>query len=165
MREIGDAWTRDSLCIASEHLGSSLVRGALESALRAGTVAADAPTVLFATPAEERHEIGLLVAAIVAQAAGARPLYLGTDLPLDEIVTAADRARVQTVALSVVTLPEATVTTLVRDLRARLSSDVDLWIGGAGATPAAAGVAYLSSLDELESRVAALRAHISRRAG
>lgn len=165
MREIGDAWERDAFCIAAEHLGSTLVRGALESALRAGSSAFDAPTILFATPSGERHEIGLLIAATVAQSAGARPLYLGTDLPLEEIVTAAHRGGVQTVALSVVTLPEASARALVRDLRARLSSDVDLWIGGAAATPAATGVAYLGSLDEIERRVSALRAHNDRRAG
>lgn len=165
MQRIGDEWARDALCIGSEHLGSTLIRGALESALRAGSSADDAPTVLFATPTDERHEIGLLMAATIAQSAGARPLYLGPDLPLEEIVTAADRAGVQAVALSFVTLSEASAAALVRDLRARLAPNVDLWVGGAGATAGATGVAHLGSLDELEKRVAALRAHQSRKAG
>jgi DNA-binding transcriptional MerR regulator/methylmalonyl-CoA mutase cobalamin-binding subunit len=165
MHEIGDAWESDALCIASEHLGSTIVRRALEAALRGGSRAVDAPTVLFATPPGERHEIGLLIAAIVAQAAGARPLYLGTDLPLEEIVRGADRAGVQTVAISVVNLPEATAGAVVRDLREQLSKDVDLWVGGEAAPQAAAGIAYLGSLDELERRVSALCAHMNRKAG
>ncbi len=165
MREIGDAWERDSLCIASEHLGSALIRASLESALRAGASTAEGPTIVFATPSDEQHELGLLVAAVIAQTAGARPLYLGANLPLDEIVLAADRAGASAVAISVVTLPETTAQALVRDLRARLSSDVDIWVGGGGATAAAAGVAQLDNLEELDSRVNSLVAHLARRAG
>lgn len=165
MREIGDAWQRDSLCIASEHLGSAVIRSCLETALRSSASPADGPVILFATPPGENHELGLLVAAVVAQAAGARTLYLGADLPLDEIALAADRAGAQAVALSVVTLPETTARELVKTLRAQLSKDVDLWVGGRGATPAATGVSQLDSLDEFETRVGALREHLARRVG
>ena len=41
---------------------------------------------MLATPAGERHELGLLTAALCAQDQGARVFYLGSDLPTSEIV-------------------------------------------------------------------------------
>ncbi len=43
---------------------------------------------VFSTLPRERHERGTLMAAVCAQNAGARVLYLGPDLPISEIVTA-----------------------------------------------------------------------------
>lgn len=160
MFEIGEAWAREDLCIGSEHLGTTLVRGALETALRATSPAPEAPVVVFGTPSGERHEIGLLVASIIAQAAGANPLYLGPDLPVEELVFAANRAGADAVAISVVTLDPDQALQYVNDLRRRLSQGTDLWIGGAAAMETQPGVHHVESLDELERRVSAL--HLGR---
>lgn len=159
MQEVGEAWRRDAICVASEHLATTLVRGALDSALRIGSARDDAPTLLFATPAGEHHEIGLLSAAIISQSAGARVLYLGADLPSDEIASAAARSGAQAVVLSLVNHKPAEASRLVREIREQLASGIDLWVGGSAARPEVFGIAYTNSFAELEQRVRRLMNH------
>jgi hypothetical protein len=95
--------------------------------------------------------------------AGANPLYLGPDVPHDELARAASHAGAAALALSVVNPPTAEQTRTLAALRASLPADVALWVGGAGAkslTPPA-GVEHIAGLEQLEQRVGllALDAH------
>ena len=95
LREIGARWESGTLRPAQEHLVSSIIRSVLGGMLRTMPRASTGPTIVFATPSGERHELGLLSAAVLAAAAGARVVYLGPDLP------AADAARLEFVAAAV----------------------------------------------------------------
>jgi len=53
-------------------MASALLRSLLGAALRPGPRATGAPVVLFATLPGERHELGLLISALVAVGEGAR---------------------------------------------------------------------------------------------
>ena len=46
------------------------------------------PRIVFATPAGERHELGLLMAALTALGASGHPLYLGAELPVEDLLAA-----------------------------------------------------------------------------
>lgn len=154
LQEIGEAWTRARVCIASEHLGSSLLRSLLGAALRPSALHRGAPRIVFATPAGERHELGLLIAALSALGAGAYPVYLGPDLPVGELLVAVERTGAPALALGIVALPVADAERFLRALRAGLPEDVELWVGGSRTTELTlpAGVALVSSLDALEQR-------------
>ncbi len=156
---LGDGWMSQRLCIASEHLGSALLRSLLGSALRPTVAHRGAPIVVFATVPGERHEIGLLIAALTALGAGANPLYLGSDLPLEEIVGAARRTAAQAVAIGAVVTPAPELVADLRRLREELPRRVELWVGGAGALAVEVpeGVQRLDSLRRLEQRVELLR--------
>jgi len=159
IQAIGEGWERRTLCIASEHLGSALLRSLLGSALRTTTAHRDAPAIVFGTLPGERHEIGLLIAAHVALGAGANPVYLGAELPVEELVAAARLARAAAVALSAVLAVEGELEAQLEALRSALPRRVELWIGGAAAVGAARpeGVVLLDSLSRLEQRVELLR--------
>jgi cobalamin-dependent methionine synthase I len=58
------------------------------------------PQVLLATLPGEQHALGLLMAEARLWQAGNVTLNLGTDVPMDQIVAAAKRTGVTTVALS-----------------------------------------------------------------
>jgi len=107
------------------------MRGVLSRAQRA-VGGPGAACLALATPAGELHELGILMAALCAQERGVRVLYLGPDLPADEIAAAALRARVQAVGLGIVSLDPAAAAQEVRALRQRLPRTVELWLGGAG---------------------------------
>jgi len=158
LEQIGDEWQRKRLCVASEHLGSAILRDLLGVALRSAPRSQLAPSVLFATLEGERHELGLLIAAQTAASVGALPVFLGCDLPVDEIVQAAARTGADAVALGVTALPAADAEPLLRALREALPAEVELWVGGAGALPLSLpeGSVGLQSLDALEHRVALL---------
>jgi DNA-binding transcriptional MerR regulator/methylmalonyl-CoA mutase cobalamin-binding subunit len=158
LSRIGMAWEQGELSVAAEHLTSAQLRTVLGAALRSSALATARPPILFATPSGERHEFGLLVAALVAVGAGARVVYLGTDLPAEEVAGAASELGAAAVALSFVALDPASSQAYLRDLRERLAPAVGLWLGGAGCDglDLPQGCERIEQVQELERRVARL---------
>jgi len=156
--EIGARWSDGRLGVACEHLATALLRSLLGAALQPGAAALRGPRIVFATLSGERHELGLLMAAQSAMSAGANPLYLGPDVPADELAVATSRSGAAALALSLVTPPDDAATTALAALRRELPTSVALWVGGAGAREleTGAGVERLASLEQLEHRVALL---------
>jgi methylmalonyl-CoA mutase cobalamin-binding subunit len=122
--------------------------------------AGSASRLVLATPAGERHELGILMVALCAQEQGVRALYLGCDLPADEIADAALRVRARAVGLGIVSLEATAADREVRALRRRLPRSVELWLGGAGSARLErlpAGTLAFPDLAALETRLVLLR--------
>ena len=102
LTRIGELWHQGALSIASEHLASVVVRSFIARLHPAGASTTAAPTLLTTTPAGQRHELGALLAAHAALAAGWQALFLGADLPAGEIAAACGRTAARAVALSLV---------------------------------------------------------------
>jgi len=156
LHEIGRLWEAGELSPAYEHAASAAIRRRLEWLAPSFDVADDAPMVVIATPPEERHELGAMLAAAVAAAAGWRVTYLGADLPPAEIVGAARRTGADLVALSVVypARPDR-LDTDIQQIRKNLPAATPLVIGGHGAaaldgTDRTAGVRYLPTLEAFD---------------
>jgi DNA-binding transcriptional MerR regulator/methylmalonyl-CoA mutase cobalamin-binding subunit len=98
----GAMWGEGTLRIAHEHFGSSIIRGFLSNLSREPASPRPGHTMLVATPAGQNHEFGALFVAIEAASYGWRPLYIGPNLPAEEIAAAAIANRVRAVALSIV---------------------------------------------------------------
>jgi len=158
LEEIGSRWTDGRFGIGPEHLTSGILRSLLGSSLQPSAASRQGPTILFATPSGERHELGILMAALVAMAAGANPVYLGIELPVDDVLTAVETSGATAVATSVVTLEGDSALRTLRAMRLGLDPRVSLWVGGLGARDLALpeGVEYLASLEALEQRVTLL---------
>jgi MerR family transcriptional regulator, light-induced transcriptional regulator len=139
VHRVGALWADGELPIAAEHLLTGTLRNLLASLLQRR--AQTGRPVLLAAPAGERHEIGLLLVALVALDTGVNIAYLGVDLPAGEIVAAAQHVRARVVGLSVVA--GVNRTHAVREIEAiqtALPADIELWLGGADAGRAAADV-------------------------
>jgi methanogenic corrinoid protein MtbC1 len=135
LSEIGERWSAGEISVAHEHMASAAVRQVLGGLLQAAPLDAGAPEALFGTPAGERHELGSLMAAATAAAAGWRVVYLGPDLPTDDLLVAVSRHRPRLLALSLMTDARSPDTVrALTDLRRRLPTDVALVVGGRGAT-------------------------------
>lgn len=158
LEAIGEAWVAARICVASEHLGSGLLRSLLGGTLRPTVVSGNAPVIVFATPTGERHEMGLLLAAVTALGAGGNPLYLGPDLPVDEILGAVKTSAARALAVSIVATPPDKAQELLAALRDGLSEEVELWVGGRGAQELELPPqsARIDSFDTLEQRVTLL---------
>ncbi len=155
LREVGERWSQGRFSVAAEHLATSLVRNLLGSVLRRRAGSENAGPVLFATPPEERHELGTLVQAVVAAEAGAQVVYLGADLPVDELAGAAERLRARAVALGVSCLDEASARRAVEALRRELPAEVDLWVGGdaSAALDGLRGVERIADTEALQRKL------------
>jgi DNA-binding transcriptional MerR regulator len=158
IREIGERWADGRIGVAVEHLATGFLRSMLGASLQPSATSLRGPRIVFATPPGERHELGLQMAALTALSAGANPIYLGADLPVEDLLAAVEDASATVLALGLVALPGAQTERVVAEIRSGLPVTTRLWVGGVGAQDAAfpEGVEYIETLGELEQRVALL---------
>jgi MerR family transcriptional regulator, light-induced transcriptional regulator len=132
MRHTGTDWHAGRLSAGQEHLLSAVLRSLLGGIIRAMPHAPRRPSVLMTTLPRDRHEFGILGAALLAALAGIRVTYLGVELPPDEIVDAARRSGASVVLLGLTytdARPRAAAD--VERIARRLPAGVELWLGGA----------------------------------
>ncbi len=159
LRLVGDEWHAGRLTPSQEHLASSIVHDILIATMRGFTRGPDSPRVLVATPAGERHAIGAALAGAFAAVEGWNVIYLGTDLPANEIAAAAVTADVSLVALSIVHIDDRErVLDELRSLRGRLPDAIGMTAGGTGATLlkrelTASGVRVAEKIEDLFASV------------
>jgi DNA-binding transcriptional MerR regulator len=158
LREIGDRWAAGSMCIASEHLASTILRSLLGTCLRATTAGQQSAPILFTTLPGEEHELGSLMAAVTTAQAGGHPIFIGSNLPVPEIVHAADSLDAAAVAVGLCHVNGLDVPATLRALRDALPARVEIWIGGPGvdAFPLPPQVQPIADNDQLERKIALL---------
>jgi methanogenic corrinoid protein MtbC1 len=133
LREVGERWHSGEFSIAQERLVSTTVRKHIGLIVETYDRAATLPAVVFATLPGERHELGLLMAALVCASHGFKVHYLGPDLPPQEIARYAKGVAASVVALSVVLLEGAhDLPAMMRALVAELGDGTLVWLGGSG---------------------------------
>lgn len=159
LREVGERWEKGDLCVASEHLVSTCLRSLLGTSLRRGSSGSTGPPIVFTTLSDDRHELGALSCAVAVAELGAHPVYLGPDLPPEEIASACGTLGAAAVALSMSAYaPEHDRERALAELRDAVSSDVLIWVGGSGveALELPAGVERMADLAALEHAVSLL---------
>ena len=100
--KVGDMWHDGTIRVANEHLATAVIRSFLVNLIDQQTPSENAPIVISATPRGQDHELGALIAAVVASSAGWKVVYLGPNLPVEEIVAVTDKLEAKAVALSLV---------------------------------------------------------------
>jgi len=134
LREVGERWHRGEFSIAQERLVSATVRKHIALILDTYDRTARHPAIVFATLQGERHELGLLMSAMICASHGVKVHYLGPDLPAREIGRYALEVDAAVVALSVVLLEGIErVPEQLAEIRAAVGPDTPVWIGGSGA--------------------------------
>lgn len=159
---IGSLWHQGVLRPAQEHVATAVIRRTLSWMMELAMPAPDAPCVVVGTPAGQHHEMGAMIAAAVIAGHGMRVLYLGADLPAQEIAAAALQSRARAVALSVVyPQDDPRLADEVLALRAAVPTAVGIIVGGAAAPAYAkawrpADVTVARSLDDLRDYIRGL---------
>ena len=159
MKDLGERWESGAIRPAQEHLVSAAIRSVLGSLLRTLPNSPRARTLVLATASGERHELGLLCAAVLAAARGINVVYLGPDLPGSDIAHAA------TIAEAHALLIAATQPTIDRnDLRAlsKIPPHVEIWAGGPHAAALRSAIGSRArQMDSLEAFQAWCEDHAS----
>lgn len=145
---IGNLWQEGRLRIVEEHLASAVIRnllGRIKTDLQPTSVA---PKIIIATPPRQWHELGALLAAATAAYEGWKVIYLGANLPVEEITKAAQLHKAKLVALSIIYPVDDPYLHLdLKKLRNLLGSQVQLIIGGQ------ATEAYLATIQSINATV------------
>jgi len=159
LRRVGDEWHAGRVTLAQEHLVSSLVHDILAESMRSFAGRNGGPRALVATLAGERHAIGAALVGAAAAADGWNVLYLGPDLPANEIADAAAAAGARVVAVSIVYVEQRNaVIAAVQTLRSRLPQPITLLAGGQGAVALGSELARIGI--RVESNIPGLLAEL-----
>jgi methanogenic corrinoid protein MtbC1 len=134
LRDVGELWEAGECGVAEEHFATAFVREKLAGIIAdLDTGAARGPEAVCAGLEGERHEFGLMATSISLATRGWRVLYLGTDLPMDEIHRVVQSRRPALLCTSVVnSLGTAEFRRLARELREITPPETEIVIGGPG---------------------------------
>ena len=127
---IGEAWEAGELTVAQEHFASAGLMRAISATFDAAPVAATGPTVLVGLPAGDRHQIALLTFATCLRRRGVNVVYLGSDIPVEEWVRAADGRRARAAVIGVTSERFVERAQAVVDGLAAVSPPLSVWVGG-----------------------------------
>jgi len=156
LRWTGEAWHRGELSIAQEHAITAKVRAHLGRLISDGQGGVHGVAVLACAPGE-RHDIGLLMLAVMLRTDGWRVEFLGADTPVAAAITFADDVGATMLCLS------ASRVESLESLRSALAAvsppdGVALVLGGPAVTPEIARDLRATYADgELDLAVARLR--------
>jgi DNA-binding transcriptional MerR regulator/methylmalonyl-CoA mutase cobalamin-binding subunit len=160
---VGEQWRSGPLRVAHEHFATACLRSFLGTLVVQSNLAEVGPTLVAATPLGQQHELGALMASVVAAAGGWNVVFLGPNVPADEIVFAAAEKRARAVALSLCyPSDDPRLPAELRKLGQRLPEDTVVLVGGAArhgyrATLDDMGVRALDTLSELPAELDRLR--------
>lgn len=144
MAAVGERWRVGRMRACHEHFVSAHLRSFLGDALAQASTVSEGPVLLVTTPSAQTHEIGALMAAVIAARAGWRVMFLGPSLPADEIAFAADLTRAKAIALSIAyPADDPRLPAQLLRLRTQLQPGVPIFAGG----PATAG--YARALEQI----------------
>jgi methanogenic corrinoid protein MtbC1 len=107
LREVGDLWQRGRVAVQQEHFASELAIRRVESLLAAAPPAARPGRVLAACPPQERHTFGLLLLTLLLRRRGWAVVYLGANVPTEQLEAAVAAVQPDLVVLAALRLPSA----------------------------------------------------------
>lgn len=147
LERIGDQWRDGSLRIAHEHMASTIVHAFLAAGNAAQVPEPGSPLLIVTAPVRNRHELGALLAASLGLDLGWEVLYLGVDLPAEEIAAAAMQRGARAIFLSLIYPPaDLVVATQIEQLRRLVGPGVGLLAGGAAAESYAPSLARIGAV-------------------
>jgi DNA-binding transcriptional MerR regulator/methylmalonyl-CoA mutase cobalamin-binding subunit len=161
LHEVGDRWERGTFAVWQEHLISDLLRSVVRTWSTFERAELREPPMVFATPPDELHEFGIVLASMLAGARGIPVVRLGANVPPDDLLAAAQRldARCLVVGLVRTELAPADIDAFVARVAERLPPHTELWLGGAMDAlltdpPPSARIVIVKTLEDFDRLVA-----------
>ena len=163
MERIGQMWQEGTLRVSDEHMASAVVRSFIGNIRASFQVSEAAPHVVVTTPAGQLHELGALLASVVATSEGWNSTFLGPNLPAEEIAGAAAQKGAKAVLLSIIyPSDDPHLGGELLKLRRLLGDEIALLAGGRAARHYRrfldqAGAVTLANLNDLRDSLSSLR--------
>ena len=133
LKAVGEHWVSGKLQIYQEHFLSQQLIRFLNAEIVSMQIHARKPRVLLATLPGEEHTLGLLMVAAMLSCHGISVINIGGEVPMDQIVAAAEQFRADIVGITFSGAYQySNIRTHLSELRELLPEDVDIWTGGEG---------------------------------
>jgi methanogenic corrinoid protein MtbC1 len=130
---VGEAWSQKEIEIYHEHICTSVIQRLLHAEILSCKPKRGFPRILFATPPDEHHVLGLLMTEAVFADHGATTLCVGSNTPLHDLKMATISWKADIVALSFsFAYSSRNVRPTLLHVRRLLPPQVEIWAGGAG---------------------------------
>jgi DNA-binding transcriptional MerR regulator/methylmalonyl-CoA mutase cobalamin-binding subunit len=131
--DIGMRWSTGDLGVRHEHFASERLQEFLARHWQPLSDAATGPVAVCATPVGEHHTLGLHLAAYTLALNNVRVVYLGADLPADELANAVQQHAARVALMSAASGKDAEqLRQHCVTLRDTLGAEVTIIVGGSG---------------------------------
>jgi DNA-binding transcriptional MerR regulator/methylmalonyl-CoA mutase cobalamin-binding subunit len=150
LKAVGQAWEEGRLEVEHEHFASECLRDFLANEWRPMAVGVSGRKVVLATLPGESHSLGLHMIACLYAFCGYQMYFLGSNLPVSNLVAVTTDLKVDVLSLSISAYSDALTTRQhLEELISVLPQGVSLHLGGSGAPDDLAGSEHFSELSEL----------------
>ena len=131
---VGELWTNDKIDISIEHYVTAQAQQKISKAMSSMTADNKGPKVIIACPSWDLHEIGAQMLSYYCSVWKCRVIYLGANLPLENLINFSSINKPDVILLSCTTnIGESTAQTYFDKLISQVSSICPVWAGGQGA--------------------------------
>ena len=144
MERIGIGWETGELTIANEHFASECLVIFLNQKWRQLNSRKTGPLILITTLPGEIYSLGTLMGAMVTAATNSKVIFLGSNIPTEEIVDASEKYRPKLITISISHKFDLVTSekTLV-NLRKNIDTDTQIITGGKGSPCNIHGISYI----------------------
>jgi DNA-binding transcriptional MerR regulator/methylmalonyl-CoA mutase cobalamin-binding subunit len=155
---IGEMWRSGRLRISHEHFATVIFKNFLLDMKESENVSEFAPTIIVCTPSGQHHELAAVAISVLATTIGLNSIYLGANVPSEDIASVANQANAKYVILSII-YPEnePMIINNLKKLRSYLP-DIVILIGGNLkhdfiARLSEINIEFINSIDSLLKRI------------
>lgn len=128
---VGERWRTGELRPVHEHMTSSIIRSLTYILRNNNPSPANAPKMIVSTPIGQLHELGAMLAAVMAELKGWQVTYLGANLPAEEIAAAVKFTDACAVTISIsFSSDDLVIPREIRRLKKLIGPSVALIAGG-----------------------------------
>ena len=107
MIEVGERWHRGEINVAAEHYATEFVRRKLSGLLNVFENNSSRETIVVGCAPQELHDLGILLASLFLVRRGWHVVYLGPQVPLNDLLETVDKISPDLVCLSASTIETA----------------------------------------------------------
>ena len=120
MVEVGEQWHAGLLPIPVEHFATAYIKRKIMTLINVQPNPADAPIVIRGCAPHEQHELGILFLSLFLQRNGLRVIYLGQNVPQEDLRLSLNNIKPAMVALSAMTEDSARKLRSISEMIAQL---------------------------------------------
>lgn len=146
LQTVGHLWRSGAVRTSQEHFASAHLRSFLGRYILDANTDPNGPRIVVATLPGQAHELGATMASVIAAQGGWNVIYLGPNVPEEEIAFSADCKDARAVGISIsYPMDDPRVPVMLADLKQKLPEHCTLIVGGAAASH------YRKTLQDLDA--------------